>query len=1024
QATADLPVTFDLGHLVHASVFAALAQLGGAGSSAAVDRCSQRFSIFVGAFHEDPDFRALVLEFLWRGLAFVEESCSYLAYDDCSLWLRHEAARLESVLESGTFAESAWRVLCRKATPVLAAFLSLADRHHGLDALSSGPGWRRNLWLRLARLLLTPAEGFSASTAACEALTRFAQPNAGSVAAAADEPACQLPFAAEVVPLWTTAAAPATLRPPWPGDLLLLSRASILNGDAGADVHRLVADLLERQARTDATADASSESEQPARLAAAVWAASVEWRDCLRLSAALMARADGLAASLTEAADGVRRCADLPLAALEHFQLGFSRAGMVAALTNPGHRSAWCRQVRDCGPAVENLLAKVVQLAQEAAAEARAAWQRVQCVQLFLDTVSLPFDAESSVPEGLIQPVRLWNSFLANPHASFKTVTAIRLIEAFLTQTDADIASSLTCCVCDESDEGDEGSPAHLLLACGHRLCRDCSGLPDESESDEDVELANDDADDEQAAEQDGRNSDEAEDAEEPDGSPAGASARLRCPVCQESGVAAAAPAGASFGVRAEFRARCNTFMMETVGRLTFGGGPEPPSPELCRHLVAYVTACDAGGPSETKEFAFFTQNRDPSPVFRSFILQQLLRYSRDSVQQQLTEHLASARNILGQAAAVDLARIVCHCLEDLHMAKLAKQMRPDLRLKLALSHLQTGLADQPQPDYLDGLSSLATGRAALTALADALAEDEQRLASENPDRPTTVARSHLKSCRPARVFLLRSLASRLGGGGAVRLLRQHRWLAEVFGDELEGGAAGQDNHGGASQPELLLCHSEEFRIAREAVWQLVLGMGNQAMEPRPASLGDVEPQIFVSQLLPDALSSQLGRQLLELLELQVPGQRPEVQHQLRSLLLHAAYLAAVAQPGRSSLLDFFRQLPAKASSWFLPGMPHDLMFEAVQAIRARPAEGENPTLYLCPRGHPYIITECGRPWTRGRCNVCQQQIGGAGHDADPGNQVQLDRPDQSQRGFLEDPSDRGGWRSLPAGCVAALRLL
>ena len=61
---------------------------------------------------------------------------------------------------------------------------------------------------------------------------------------------------------------------------------------------------------------------------------------------------------------------------------------------------------------------------------------------------------------------------------------------------------------------------------------------------------------------------------------------------------------------------------------------------------------------------------------------------------------------------------------------------------------------------------------------------------------------------------------------------------------------------------------------------------------------------------------------------------------------------------------------PERFVNAFLPCMPQDTMFEVYSAIRASAPSGQNPTIYECPNGHPYVLFDCGRPWVLLNCKV------------------------------------------------------
>lgn len=59
--------------------------------------------------------------------------------------------------------------------------------------------------------------------------------------------------------------------------------------------------------------------------------------------------------------------------------------------------------------------------------------------------------------------------------------------------------------------------------------------------------------------------------------------------------------------------------------------------------------------------------------------------------------------------------------------------------------------------------------------------------------------------------------------------------------------------------------------------------------------------------------------------------------------------------------------------------MPQDQMYDIKLALTNPSAEDTGTRFYSCPNGHVYAIGNCGRAWTRSKCN-CGEEIGGSNH--------------------------------------------
>eukprot|EP01084_Bolivina_argentea_P223763 378542_1 len=66
---------------------------------------------------------------------------------------------------------------------------------------------------------------------------------------------------------------------------------------------------------------------------------------------------------------------------------------------------------------------------------------------------------------------------------------------------------------------------------------------------------------------------------------------------------------------------------------------------------------------------------------------------------------------------------------------------------------------------------------------------------------------------------------------------------------------------------------------------------------------------------------------------------------------------------------------PAQYLDGFLVSMPPDMLALVHNAI-----ENKKTRIWLCPKGHPYLIGECGRPTVESKCH-CGEVIGGKSHN-------------------------------------------
>lgn len=88
----------------------------------------------------------------------------------------------------------------------------------------------------------------------------------------------------------------------------------------------------------------------------------------------------------------------------------------------------------------------------------------------------------------------------------------------------------------------------------------------------------------------------------------------------------------------------------------------------------------------------------------------------------------------------------------------------------------------------------------------------------------------------------------------------------------------------------------------------------------------------------------------------------------------------------------------------YIPTMPQDSIYDIQHALVAG-NQGDTPKFYECPKGHPYVLFDCGRPWVIHTCKSCGAQIGGSNHKLLEDNK-QIDVRDKTLRGYcLKDAS-------------------
>ncbi|VDI70333.1 Hypothetical predicted protein [Mytilus galloprovincialis] len=177
--------------------------------------------------------------------------------------------------------------------------------------------------------------------------------------------------------------------------------------------------------------------------------------------------------------------------------------------------------------------------------------------------------------------------------------------------------------------------------------------------------------------------------------------------------------------------------------------------------------------------------------------------------------------------------------------------------------------------------------------------------------------------------------------------------------------------------------------------------------------------------LFRDILVNQLWRPDADI------SDRMDVSQQNIACLLTHFLLVMSEIPGQTTLVTPLVEIalrPENMTKAFLPTMPQDDIDEIERAVLAASSAFENPKFYKCKNGHRYLIGNCGRPWIKQKCNVCNEGIGGVRHNLDEGN-IQDDGKDTTETGHLLGQADESSVvtvpeRNLNRASFAIVRLL
>ncbi|KAK3098458.1 hypothetical protein FSP39_019662 [Pinctada imbricata] len=522
------------------------------------------------------------------------------------------------------------------------------------------------------------------------------------------------------------------------------------------------------------------------------------------------------------------------------------------------------------------------------------------------------------------------------------------------------------------------------------------------------------------------------------------------CPVCYSPIPAEFIPSSddskrkIADGKYMEYRKRCNAFFMEVVSQLCFSEDMAP-EPELIQKLMSYIIRQSKKGRGRvfTNEMTVFEDGLDPTPVFRSFLLQLLIRSSSEQVDQYLDQYFRQAQEIISgtpgetNQQVTELSLLIIQCLEDSLRQEVCRKadvtseeiQEATKALRQNINHIMV------EELHINKLYSLAEVRFGLTVVAKYLHKNVSEKSTHmkvNVRRMMDVAATLFDNCgfNSPKLFLIKQLCRCYGieryyavcnnSGPAVA-----RWMTMP---ELSS------NDKVVECPDRFIVNGNVYMQIRDKLTQTLLTQDVKLLENFLQSLHIPEWEVRVHLLLaifkevtminihpPDKRRTSQQDPLMKMLTSSSPWtqlpmlgitERMDLGVQnIVSLLVH--FLVVILQlPSNQSFIEPLRCLsvqPQIMKNALLPTMHQDDVAEIHEALLAarRDFPNENPVLYRCPNGHPYIIGDCGRPATVGRCKECHQEIGGTGYQLKQGN-VQDQGLDQTQTGhILGQPENR-----------------
>ncbi|VDI24291.1 Hypothetical predicted protein, partial [Mytilus galloprovincialis] len=528
-----------------------------------------------------------------------------------------------------------------------------------------------------------------------------------------------------------------------------------------------------------------------------------------------------------------------------------------------------------------------------------------------------------------------------------------------------------------------------------------------------------------------------------------------------------------------DYRRRCNSFFMEVVSQLCFADGT-PPSKEVIDKLLSYITGqskTKKTGRVLSKELTIFDDTIDPTPVVRSFLLQQLMQTSSDhEIQNHLSAYFTLANDVVKGSTdphnTVELCLLVLQCMED----SLHQQYRGNEEVTIATQMLREAVPYIVcDSDVLDKIEHIARVRFSLTVVARHIhglyGTSKKSMPDEKIRRMLEAAAKLCDECKspwPRRYFVKQLCRCHgIDSYHTVIANSEASFLKWVCLPELQAN-------------EVKECHDryivigDQYKQLREIIVTTILSENSEKIDSllknvqspehdwqsrvklylalhreicmnkvtdRSPQKFSVEGIDFINQyilsencqLVTDKSFAQrlLNNEVWKLKGNIIKGMEL-AQQNVFCLLTHFKILMSEI-PGKTTLLTPLQKIaldPTTMVNSFFPTMPQDEIQEIKEALLAArdTTPNENPVFYRCPTGHPYVIGDCGRPYVLGQCRECGLQIGGERHVLRPDNVIGSG-DDRTETGHILGRATNLGLitapeRQLNRASFAILRLL
>ncbi|KAL3881508.1 hypothetical protein ACJMK2_027940, partial [Sinanodonta woodiana] len=1042
------------------------------------DRSTRRIELMLDLLHQKPiDDLPTFLHGLSCNIAALlkeKEKSSFRA----EFWMSNEAAKPENINKAGTFRRACLQYLESKISPILAGIIAHIDTNHNLDIIHShitSGDWKARLWLQI---LSTPG-AIQLQYSDLQSPTRLHELNEVIIKTTGCEGqmfTAVMPFSwliyEQIDGIWKTAQGDqeeedvhmqmerviGLLAETKLGPLLETLEGEVSSDDIcylyaedftymvyhaqSPDEHELVHKAIMQ------TSAILLEDTSPSILAKLVsihenhnkivqhlrYFRSINqvWPEC---AAAIRTMREENPNHFLLASD------QFTLAVLGlHLLMEQLEPPNAQYLNNADSHQEWLRKICNYRPVIEKGLALYSSdsgtRVDRAVVHAKEMWTRITVVKLCIEHM-MTSDKEAE-KHGLKNVMPLWMMLGDSP--DLKELQSLENVEKFLKMCNRAAMKELlgqeqTCSYCEDNIEG-----APVVLPCKDIICIKCY---------HEVE----------------------------------ALGTKKCPKCSKDIPNKFNPEATGNERKAvqkfkEYQSRCNSFFMDVVTQLCFADNTVP-SDQVVDKLLGYITMT---APTErqgkmktrklTKELTIFNDCVDPNPVFRSFLLQLLLRTSEKKVLSNLEKYFSQAHVVIGEdnidieTHMVQLWQLVVKCLEDSFYLDCTKEDE----VALATGHLIDAEYDikKTSPSMLQRLYGIAKARFGLAITAKHIHETVLKKGQSITQQQRRLI-DHAASlcegdCKWPKIYFIKYLCRCYGVDSYQAMCKNNvvrylRWIKYQPVEERDKVREVSDRY--------IVCGPHYVNI-REAVTKVVLGEGTDQLDKAmkdtrvPENKKEIllclalHREVTMSRLqkehkikaTPEAIdmlqkycseadfmkNKEVAQKILQ----NAYGVRSHIltvtpdldlkQQGVLCLLMHCDLVLRNLQGDRTLAEPLIRLAtrPQTMKDAFIPTMPQDDVQEIREVLLVYRGN-DNPVFYRCPNGHPYIIGECGRPYTVSKCPKCGSEIGGQSHVPLPGN-VPDSGVDCTETGHIlghaKNRTQLGPERSLTAAYCGIIRLM